>query len=283
MTLVAEAETLTGPLREPINSARQASGSIHDDATASKLGFRGGTVAGSLHMDQFVPLALELYGEDFWKRGNLSFYFRQATVDREKVRAFAKAGDPHAWLWMDNEAGALIAEGTASCKGADEGTAVQNLLASQTKSDSGALKILRDVRIGQQVHGLVAEVSRAALDHRLETITERLPIYEGEKAVLPPSMIVHLFRGHAQEKLYKASGPVVGLFGAIETQEIAGPLRADTPYRLRAEVLALSESPKTENVWYQAWAADLATGEDVASMLMYLRYMKASSPHYAAG
>ena len=35
-------------VREPRNRAAHVSGSIHDDATASKLGFRGGTVAGSV-------------------------------------------------------------------------------------------------------------------------------------------------------------------------------------------------------------------------------------------
>ena len=94
-------------------------------------------------------------------------------------------------------------------------------------------------------------------------------------------MNVHLFRGSIQEKLYRTDGGAVGLFGAIELQSINGPLRTDTPYKLRAKVLALSESPKTENVWYRAWAADPQTGEDVSSMLMYLRYMKASSKHYA--
>jgi len=280
MSLAAEADQITGPFREPRNSAAQQSGSIHDDATASKLGFRGGTVAGSLHMDQFAPLALELFGEAWWRNGNMSFYFRQATVDREVVRALALPGEPHARLWMENEAGALIAEGTASCKGSDAETSVQNLLESQTKSDPDGLRILNGVKVGQEVTDLEAEVTRAALDHRLETITERLPAYEGDKAVLPPSTIVHLFRGHAQEKLYRTDGPAVGLFGAIEVQEIAGPLRADTPYKLRAKVLALSESPKTENVWYRAWAADPKSGEDVASMLMYLRYMKGSSKHY---
>ena len=37
-----------GPLRRSVNNARHISGSIHDDATATKLGFRGGTVAGSI-------------------------------------------------------------------------------------------------------------------------------------------------------------------------------------------------------------------------------------------
>ena len=55
---LAETTDIVGDLRVPINTASQSHGSIHDDATASKLGFKGGTVAGSLHMDQFAPLAV---------------------------------------------------------------------------------------------------------------------------------------------------------------------------------------------------------------------------------
>jgi hypothetical protein len=282
MSLVNEAADLVGPVRIPRNSAAQSRGSIHDDATASKLGFKGGTVAGSLHMDQFAPLALQLYGDDWWSKGNMSFYFRQATVDQEPVSAFAHPDEPHARLWMENESGALIAEGTASCQGHDEKTAVENLMKSQTVAEPGGLKILANVKPGDEVTGLEVTISRAAVDNRLETITEHLPEYDGEKAILPPSMMVHLFRGSAQEKLYKTDGPAVGLFGAIELQSISGPTRCDTAYLVRARVLALSESPKTENVWYRAWAADPATGEDVCSMAMYLRYMKASSKHYGA-
>ena len=279
MSLATDTADVTGELRIPVNSAAQQRGSIHDDATASKLGFRGGTVAGSIHMDQFAPVVLKLYGDDWWRRGNMSFYFRQATVDREPVRAFGKSGDPHGRLWMENETGALIAEGTASCQGHDEGTVVENLMKSQDAPR--ALRILKNVKIGDETTGLDVTVTREALDHRLEHITETLPVYRGETAMLPPSMIVHLFRGSAQEQLYKTDGPAVGLFGAIEIQQINGPVRAETPYKVRAKVLALTESPKTENVWYRAWAADPATGEDIGTMLMYLRYMKASSKLYA--
>ena len=277
---LAETHDIVGEFRVPVNTASQSHGSIHDDATASKLGFRGGTVAGSLHMDQFTPLALELYGEDFWKKGNLSFYFRKATVDREKVRAMARAGEPHARLWMEDEAGNLIADATASCKGSDEATAVQNLMASQDKSDNAGLKILSTAKVGDEVTGLDVTVSKESLERRLDTITERLPVYEGDQAILPPSMAVALYRGSAQEKLYRTDGRAVGLFGAIELQAMGDVLRADTAYKVRAKILALSESPKTENVWYRAWAADPETGQDVHSMLMYLRYMKGSSAHY---
>ena len=51
-----------GPVRRPRNSAANEKGSIHDDAVAQKLGFRGGTVAASLHMEQFPPLLLHMFG-----------------------------------------------------------------------------------------------------------------------------------------------------------------------------------------------------------------------------
>ena len=37
-----EGDMLVGPVRAPINSVSHHKGSIHDDSTAQKLGFRGG-------------------------------------------------------------------------------------------------------------------------------------------------------------------------------------------------------------------------------------------------
>jgi len=90
MSLQIETADLVGPFRSPHNTARQAAGSIHDDATATKLGFKGGTVAGSLHMDQFMPQLVEIYGADWWRKGNLSSYFRQATIHGEAVRVIVR-------------------------------------------------------------------------------------------------------------------------------------------------------------------------------------------------
>ncbi len=85
---------LVGPLRRSVNNARNIAGSIHDDATATKLGFRGGTVAGSIHMELFPPLLLKAFGKRWFERGTLSMYFLNATTDREAVRAFIKE-PPH--------------------------------------------------------------------------------------------------------------------------------------------------------------------------------------------
>src|SRR5471032_1488364 len=90
----------TGEFRRPRNSAAQAKGSIHDDATASKLGFKGGTVAGSIHMDQFVPGLLATYGEGWFETGQMSLYFTQATVDAEAVQVAIAPGAERARLTM---------------------------------------------------------------------------------------------------------------------------------------------------------------------------------------
>ena len=55
---------------------RPAATNIHDDATAQKLGFRGGTIAGSIHMDQFPPVLVEAFGPAWFETGSLSLAFR---------------------------------------------------------------------------------------------------------------------------------------------------------------------------------------------------------------
>jgi len=55
----------------------------------------------------------------------------------------------------------------------------------------------------------------------------------------------------------------------------------DQDYEVTGEVVALGSSPKTEYVWYDTRAHD-DSGRLVVSMRMQLRWMKASSPLYAA-
>lgn len=284
MTTVSEHAEIVGEFRYPRNTAAEEKGSIHDDATASRLGFRGGTVAGSLHMDQFVPVLIGLFGNRWLERGNLSLYFRQATVDREMVRCFgARAQDgQRARLRMENEAGDLISEGGASCMGADPDTELGRRVKAQIPSS--ALRILERCSLGDTIADVPARVSEAVLQRRLETIVEPLPAYRGvgpwAGKALAPSLAVHLMTG-AQKSLLPLSGRAVGLYGAIELQFLHGPLFAETDYRLDGRILALSESPKTENVWYRTVVRARAGGPDLAWMVMYLRFLKASSPLWA--
>lgn len=267
-----------GAFRAPRNAFAEAKGSIHDDATASRLGFRGGTVAGSVHMDQFVPALLEAFGEGWWTRGQISLYFTQATVDGEPVRAVVEAEGERARLSMFNEAGDLICKGTAAM-GEDAASELATRFASQAAVEPGSLRILKDLQPGDTHHDLEVCVPGEALSRALETITETVPAYA--QGVLPPSHEVRLAHMTRPTVMAKAGVPHVGLFGGLEVRRLAGPLRADVTYHARSLILKLTESPKTENVWYEVIFNDPATGADFGAVRYLLRIMKNSSPLYA--
>jgi hypothetical protein len=270
-----EAIERVGPLRVPRNTYQGSQSSIHNDATASKLGFKGGTVAGSIHMDQFAPLLLDLYGEAWLERGNMSLMFQQATVDGEPVQASLTRDGERARLSMRNEKGDLICEGTAGL-GRDDTSELALRLKAQ--APAGELRILAAIKPGDEAKDIPLEATTEALERRLETITEHLPAYD--EGVLPPSMVVHLAHG-ARAAVVASAGKAVGLFGALEIEVSKGPLKAGVPYVGRTKVLAMADSPRTEAVWYDVFVDDQA-GENLARVRFFLRFMKGSSPLWTA-
>ncbi|MBS0362806.1 MAG: hypothetical protein JSR98_15630 [Proteobacteria bacterium] len=275
---VADAMVWTSEFRSPRNSAAEVKGSIHDDATASRLGFRGGTVAGSIHMDQFVPGLLKLYGDGWFETGGLSLYFTKATTDSEPVKATVEAGADRARLTMHDVPGDQICEGTASL-GPDARSELAKRLEAQAPATPGALRILKDLAVGEEHRDIPVRIEADQLLKSLETLTEPLPAYRDD-LILPPSHLVRLTHQDVRRHVVGKAGSSVGLFGALETQHLAGPLKAGVDYVARTRMLKLTESPKTENAWYEVLVADGA-GRDVARVVYYLRFMKASSPLWA--
>lgn len=281
---------IAGPTREPRNLEQALKGSIHDDQMAQKLGLRGGTVAGSLHMEQFPPLLTHLFGRRWWQTGGISLYFRYATTDREKVQCFARepGADPATQenikteIWIDHESGERVAEGTASVGRPDMQSPLrQRLERVPTPRD---LRILSDLEAGQQCDPRPARAPLDRLKERLSVIVEPLPDYEEESEwggrIAPPSLMVGAMTAVQEGFLGRDDGRQrgVGLWGAIELQHLRGPVFVERDYQARGTVLAVSETPKTEYVWYESILADPKTGDDVASMLLMLRFMKASHP-----
>src|SRR5260370_15496069 len=142
-----------GPIRRSQNNASNVKGSIHDDATATKLGFRGGTVAGSIHLELFPPLLLKAFGRRWFERGTISMYFLNATTDREAVRAFVKeppadATDAQVDIWIARDDGMRVAEGTASIGSPDEPSAL--LRRPLDRFDAAEVRILRGLKVGDR-------------------------------------------------------------------------------------------------------------------------------------
>jgi hypothetical protein len=271
----------TGPEGIPAN--------IHQDETARRLGFRGGTIPGSIHMDQFPPILIEAFGQEWFESGSLSLNFKNATIDREEVIAMValppRKNDVQVEARVERPDGTLVAMGTASIGEPADASYLYTI--DLRACDPAQLRILRDVQPGTTRLRHRARIDSSAVADRVERggLLDHLPWYTGPSPwggpIAHPSSIVHLLRNRGHE-----FGPhvskAVGLFGAIEVRHHSGPVFLDQEYDVEGEVVAVGASPKTEYLWYDTRALD-ETGRIVASMRMQLRWMTASSPLYTDG
>lgn len=279
------AGVMAGPIRRPDNFSKAATGSIHDDDMARKLGFQGGTVAGNIHCEQFPPLLEAAFGEGWRRTGGLSLYFLNATTDGEPVQAFVGPaedlgeGRRRAAVWMEKTDGTRVCEGTASVGGPDASSALRQRLADVRPAHD--LRILAKSKVGDHVKAVPSRLDSAVVLPRLDMITEPKPEYRdatmyGER-VAAPSVAIDALRV-VEGPLFKTGDAFVGMFGAIELQYVDGPIFVDHDYLADGRVVALSESPKTEVVWYESTLHDGATDRPVAQLIMMSRLLKGSSP-----
>jgi len=116
-------------------------------------------------------------------------------------------------------------------------------------------------------------------------MTEPLDWYTGPSPwggpIAAPSAVVDLLYARLLDEAKASMGDHVGLFGAIEIRFRSGPVLLDRRYRITGEVVAVSQTPKTEVMWFDSRAHD-DSGELVADMRMMLRQLKQSSPLYDA-
>lgn len=285
-TVTLDDGVMAGPLRQSVNNSKQASGSIHDDATARRLGFRGGTVAGSIHMELFPPLLREAWGQRWFERGTLSLYFMNATTDREPVRAYlrqppAGVADAQVEAWVLRDDGMQVAQGTASVGDPGVPTALQ--ARPLERFEPGELRILANVQKGHRFEPVRVSCSPEEQERRLGVTTEPMDWYRGEGSPWgkPPVLIAPLVQMLYAKSVAQVRGGfgAVGLFGAIELRNINGPALVGEEYTCTGEVIAVGQSPKTEYLWFETGLDD-AGGRRVAEMRMLLRFMKASSSLY---
>lgn len=193
------------------------------------------------------------------------------------MQAVVHPAEARARLQMFNRAGQQILVGSASAQARDPGSEIARRMAEQTKADPANLRIYADIQVGDTTADIPMRLSRERYDAALGRITERLALYD-QQGVLSPANVISLAHQSRPFVLAKSRQPYVGLFGALEVRHLAGPLLADRDYVGRTTILKLTESPKTENVWYDVDIADTQTGKDIASVTFQIRAMKPSSP-----
>lgn len=274
--------------------------SIHDDAMAQKLGFKGGTIEGPTHFSQFVPLGVALWGERFLSEGCLSAHYRNACYEGDKVRAFmAKpvAGATQTAIWMQREDGTEVLKGTASVGPSTQPTALEHRL-TELKPLEGAV-ILRDVKVGMRTKRIPVRMDMSqhmgnlypfSLAEKLQRITEPSPWYtlDGaqqspfKRAIIPFEMISVLCGYQKDAEPFPVRGPVVGLFADQEIRLIKGPLYVGEPYEIDREVVFLSGSKRTESMWVKTRVFAPGGNDVLATMLLNSASLKDSYANYAA-
>jgi hypothetical protein len=159
------------------------------------------------------------------------------------------------------------------------------------------LVILSELSVGQ-LGAANPESARMAMDQnmgamypfslkeKLNKITEQHPYYTDDnpwgRAVIPLEMISVLTQYTSAQSGFRTKGPAIGLFAAQEIKMINGPLFVDQPYKLEREIIALSESRRTESNWIMTRVIDAETDQLCAEVILNSATLKDSYANYEA-
>lgn len=292
---------LCGPVREPkqMLADQEYSGhtSIHDDSMAEKLGFRAGPIEGPTHFSQFAPLLAEIWGQTWFERGCFSAHFQNMVVEGEQVRAFIERPAPGATrvrAWAEKADGTPVLEASASL-GPDAGESLLDQRMAKLRPPE-KLVILSDLHVGMTG----ARNEKVRMDHdqhmgnlypfslaqKLEGITENSPWYSDPattpwgRAIIPMEMVSVLAEYTSKEAEFPVKQPVIGLFADQEIRMIDGPLFVGEDYLIRREIVALSESKRTESYWVLSSIYDASGKTLKAQMLLNHATLKHSYANY---
>ncbi|RPG46907.1 MAG: hypothetical protein CBC94_004985 [Gammaproteobacteria bacterium TMED134] len=300
-----EINWLAGEIRQP----RQMLGdqtydghlSIHDDAMAEDLGFAGAPIEGPTHFSQFVPLLHEVFGDAWFERGCISAHYQNMVVEGESVRAKVQRPEPGQTLIRiaaEKADGTSVLMGTASI-GPDYGETELDQRRARLRP-SEQLVILSELHVGQlgaanpeaasmPYDQHMGDMYPFSLQQKLQRITEMHPYYDAEGAkaspwgrpVIPLEMISVLTQYTSGHSGFRSRGPAVGLFAGQEIKLLRGPLFVDHPYLLEREIIALSESRRTESNWIMTRVIDAETNELAAEVILNSATLKDSYAKYA--
>jgi len=220
-------------------------------------------------------------------------------IEGEETRAFAvipAPGEKTTKLWAEKADGTAVLEASAHLGPNAGPTLLEQRIAKLRPPEK--LLILADLHVGMK--GAQDEIVRMGSDQhmgalypfslaqKLAVITENSPWYSDSatspwgRAIIPMEMISVLAEYSNAQAQFPVKGPVVGLFADQEICLIEGPLFVGEEYLIRREIVALSESKRTESYWIKSRIYD-STGTHLrAEMLLNHATMKDSYAGYQA-
>ncbi|HVV31588.1 MAG TPA: hypothetical protein VHC73_00065 [Vitreimonas sp.] len=291
---------LAGPLRKPRQMlADQSYGghaSLHSDDMAEKLGFKAGPIEGPTQFSLFPPLLEHFWGREWFERGCISAHYQNMVVEGEETRAFAaipEKGATATRVWAEKADGTPVLEASASIDDSE------TLLSQRMKAlrSPEKLVILAHLKLGQtsgdervrmDADQHMGALYPFTLNQKLAAITENSPWYSDANAspwgrpIIPLEMVSVLAAYSMGKAGFETKGPAIGLFADQEIRMIEGPLFVGEDYVLRREIVALSESKRTESYWVRTRIFDSSGKRQVAEMLLNHATLKHSYASYEA-
>ena len=291
--------TLTGPRRAPAQmlAEQEVDGhaSVHDGETAASLGLAGAPIEGPTHFSQFDPMAVALWGPAWFERGCISAHFRTMVVEGEEVQAsMTTTGPTSARIEAHKADGTPVLAGTASV-GPDHGeTELDARRAAQ--GAPGDLFIVDQLEVGmERDEDAPVSMSHAdgngagypfSLEEKLAKITEPHPWYTiagsasspWGRAVVPMEMISVL--ANKSGRGFPVRGPALGLFLDLEIRLVNGPVFVEQDYRIKREIVGLSQSRRTESYWTRTTLTDASNDKVAAVVLLHSGVFKESYAGY---
>lgn len=287
-------DVLIGPFREPrqmlADQEYDGHTSVHDEATADKLGLKGAPIEGPTHFSQFDPLAVEIWGQEWFERGCISSHFENMVIEGEQVQATVTRTGQHAARGTAvKSTGESVL--TASLTIGDEPTELGQRLAAMQAKDPGSLYIVDRLQVGWkspvEATSMPFEESNGnlypfSLADKCRLITEPSPWYvPGEpspwgRAVVPTEMLSVLTEKGGLH--LPVRGPSVGLFIDLEVKRHA-PVFVGEQYTVTHELVCVGQSKRVESYWTRSELRSTA-GALVATVLLHQGVFKASYADY---
>ncbi len=294
---------VSGPFRTPrqMLEEQEIDGhlSIHHDSMAQTLGFKAGPIEGPTHFSQFVPLLFRIWGQQWLETGCISAHYQSMCIEGNEVKAYAELPGQEASqirIWAEKKDGTIVLSGTASVGPEHPETELERRLRSLKPAEK--LVILRDVKVGDK--GTRTETIKMdfdqhlgakypfSLNNKLKVITEMSPWYTQQgsagspwkRPIIPLEMVSVLTHYTSAQAHFPARGPAISLFVDQEIRMIKGPLFVGKEYLIDREVIALSESQRTESYWTKNHVRDPQNGEIVAVTIFNLALLKESFAGY---
>ncbi|MFW6093018.1 MAG: hypothetical protein ACODAC_03515 [Pseudomonadota bacterium] len=271
-------EIMAGRWCRPGAAPAEAAEAVGGEAAARQSGFTAARVPGSVHLEQFVPLLVEHFGADWWRRGVISVCFEAPVAYGEPVRSYLEpVAAGRVRIWMNGEGEELLLRGSATL-GEDADSAVRHRLAQVKPAPE--LRILAGVATGRVCPPLPVRIASGQVAARLEHISEPMRCYHDAERygapVAPLADLVHAMRA-VEPQIAAPAEAAAGAFGALEVGYRDGPALCDRDYLAEGRVLALSGGPKAEHLWYRTDLYGARDEQVVAWMITQYRLLKESS------